>query len=671
MYKVIQNLVIIVSISLLSIFTLWDILTFSKPLPGGVTESVYVSNSQIDLRNELEEIANDNKVLLAKQIIVPSGTPKSGFSGDYKFEKIGHGKLPSIYPEEKNKKIITNSNNDTNYLIVGSALTAKSLATQLEASGNTVIPTKTDTRFSPIQDLITTYRIPVLIILISFSTVLLAENVSKIKKDGIVRLAGVSKIRLAFSPIFQDIKIFLGIFIVFSGMGTLYLLFIKQLWLAYLQSMVFTLFFGILTFIFIDLILSLFLFYFLQKQKIDLSIKGKNPMAEIMILIIIFQTVAILSSMNSISNVMNANTQVGLLQQAQKSWRANKQYYAPTFMGQMMSVLQNNPEQLKGFLIDLLKQPDALFSSSNALTVSEDQKTWNESISRYTYPASGQPYVNVFYANAKLLSNEKIKLPSRAEDRISHLRTGEYAILVPESQTSNYHQLTQKWSQIESEISPYLTKEPIEAIYATPKSIFGFSVMKNQFNNYSSVPNPLIIVYGSKTFEKGLPGQIAVNTMAYLSNGQILVTNRAAVKTLFEKYGLQKYEGSFFNGYQAVSAKLTDAENQRNLLFGVNILCLLSSLLLTSLLNSIYLYQNRRKFLIERLSGKSWLDIHSVYLAIIVTLTALISAIARVWLHVPIEALIVPIIYLLLVFALFAVQVRHHREANGLYLKGF
>lgn len=670
MYKILKNLVIILSISLLSIFTLWDILTFSTPLPGGVTESVYVSNSQINLTDELKKIANNNNVMLAKQIIVPNGTPKSGFSGDYKFEKFGSGKLPNIYPEEKNKEIIANSNNDTNYIIIGSGLTAKSLAKQLEIFGNVVIPTKTDTRFSPVQDLVTSYRIPVLIILISFSTLLLAENVSKIKKDGIIRLAGVNKIHLAFSSIFRDIKMFLGIFVVFSGIGTLYLLFINRLWLAYFESMLLTLFLGILIFFSIDLILSLFVFYILQKQKINLSTRGKNPMAEIMIIIIIFQAVAIFSSMNSISNVINANTQVKLLQQAKKSWKTNKQYYAPTFMGQVMSVMQKNPDQLKGFLIDLLNQPDALLSSSNALTVSDGQKTWNESISHYTYPISGQPYVNVFYTNAMLLSKEKIILSSKIEHKIFHLKAGEYGILVPESQKLNYSKLIQRWSQIESETAPYLTKKPVEATYSTPKSIFSFSVMKNQFNNYSSVPNPLMIVYGSKTFEKGTSRQIAVNAMAYLSNGQILVTNRDAVKKLYEKYSLQKYEGSFFNGYQAVSAKLAAAKNKRNLLVGVNILCLLSSLLLIALLNSIYLYQNRREFLVQRLAGKTWLDIHTIYLAVVMTLTALIAVIARVELHVPNEAFIVPVLYLLLVFLLFAVQVRREREANVLYLKG-
>ncbi|AYG01016.1 DUF1430 domain-containing protein [Lactococcus allomyrinae] len=223
---------------------------------------------------------------------------------------------------------------------------------------------------------------------------------------------------------------------------------------------------------------------------------------------------------------------------------------------------------------------------------------------------------------------------------------------------------------MENNLVPYLTKNPTVSLYSSSKPLFGFSVMHNQFNNYSSIPNPLIIVYSAKTFEKGDAKQVAINTSSYLSNGQILTTNREMVNQVFEKYHLQNDQGSFFNGYQVVSTNLATQINKRNLLFGVNILCLLSSLLLISLLNSIYLYQNRKTFLLQRLSGKSWLDIHMVYLAVVMMLTVGVSIIARLWLHVPNEALIVPVIYLLLVCVLFALQVYREREANVLYLKG-
>lgn len=59
-----------------------------------------------------------------------------------------------------------------------------------------------------------------------------------------------------------------------------------------------------------------------------------------------------------------------------------------------------------------------------------------------------------------------------------------------------------------------------------------------------------------------------------------------------------------------------------------------------------------------------------VYLAVVFTLTAVISGIARVWLHVPNEAFLVPIVYVGLVLILFVAQMNKEKAANVLYLKG-
>ncbi len=670
MYKVLKNIVIIFSMTLLTIFSIWDILTYSAPIPGGVVESVFIMNGKVGVVNQIQKIAEKSHVVIAKQIIAQSDNPQDGMMGNYVFQKLGKGTLPGIYPEEKNSQIIANSNDNTNYIIIGSGLTAKALANQLNAQGNLTVATETDSRLEPLQDLLRLYMVPLLIIAVTFCTLLLASYISQIKAMGIHRLSGESRFKLTFFGLLGGSKVTFFVFILSLLSGFIYFLLIDKLWTAYMESLALVLMFGTVILLLLNLIVTLSTFYFLQMQSINLAIKGKSPMGMMMIVIIAFQILALFASMNSISKVNEADKQVHLLQTAQKSWKSNQQYAAPTLLGQIALTAQTNKElqiHLKDFLLALLKEPSTVLAQSSELQNATNEEEYHKYMNNYVGSDTG--WTNTLYVNYTFLQKQKIKLPTIVKNKIKHLGTGNYAILIPNSQKSNVSTISYYWKSAQESMYPAISQTPIISTYQA-QSYFTYSVMKNQMNNYSSVVNPVIIVYSAESFQNENSKTVAPNFLAFLSQGSILVTNKKAVNKIFEKYNLQKYQGSFFNGYQAVTQRLNVEANQRNILLAVNILCLFSSLLLISLLNSIYLYQNRKEFLIQRLAGKSWLDIHMIYLAVVVILVALISFVARFWLHVPNEAFVVPAIYLLLVFSLFAVQVRRERRANVLYLKG-
>jgi putative ABC transport system permease protein len=265
--------------------------------------------------------------------------------------------------------------------------------------------------------------------------------------------------------------------------------------------------------------------------------------------------------------------------------------------------------------------------------------------------------------------------------RIENFKVGEYALLIPESQKSHYSQLVSAWADYTYNVENHQrTRKPIHALYSNTKPIFAYITNPNGANlNLSySVKEPIIFVCGAATFasdsadnplaETG--GNIWSEMDYYLTSGYVLTNDIEGVRALFEKYQLQRGMGSFYNGYTLVNIRLDNALNQRNLLISVNILSLLSSVLLITLLNSIYLYQNRREFLLQRLAGKSWFDIHSSYLSVLIVLTALVSLLAKYKLHAPVEAYVISVIYLVLIFLLFGIQVHRERQANILYLKG-
>lgn len=56
-------------------------------------------------------------------------------STEQAFEKIRQGKLPLIYKEEKDTKILKNTLDDTNYFIIGKGITANELVIELKKWG--------------------------------------------------------------------------------------------------------------------------------------------------------------------------------------------------------------------------------------------------------------------------------------------------------------------------------------------------------------------------------------------------------------------------------------------------------------------------------------------------------------------------------------------------------
>ncbi|MDR2976471.1 MAG: DUF1430 domain-containing protein [Streptococcaceae bacterium] len=671
MYRIIKDSLVFLSMALLLIFTIWNLTVFSEPLPGAVVENVYVQTSQANILQDLKKIAEEKHVIIAKRIFIPEGTPRDGFVGKYRFQKIGKGKLPDIYPEEKNPKILATRNNETIYIIIGSGINAKQLAALLNDKGNVAFGDRVDNRIDAVKTLLTDYRLPILTLLITFASLLLAEEVAKIKSDGIRRLAGVSRSKLAFSAAFNFAGFMLLVFLFLSLAGCAYMLLVHKFWGAYVQSLILTLFLGMVTFVLIDFFISVLVFYALQSQPINISIKGKAPLAIITAVIVIFQSTAIMISMFSVSEVNHAKEQVTLLHKAQKGWKNNQHYVAPTLAG---SVFKADRADLQKLFLGILSQKGSLLAYSTALSAVTTAKEWKMSQSHYMFEsdADKNPFFNVLYANLEYLKKENIKLSNQTMNKLTHFQAGEYAILVPESQKVNFQKISVFQAGSEKSVMRSLSTHPITALYQNSQPIFSYTIMRNQTNNYSFLQAPVIIVFDEKTFENASPEEVASNALSFLSGGKLLIPKQAEaqVNNLFAANHLQKYEGAYFNGYITITDKLITQMNQRNFLYVVNLFCLIASILLILLLNSIYFFQNRRSFLIQRLSGKSQAEIHLIYFSMVIVLVSGISLISYLWLHIPAEAFIVPIIYFVLVFSLFAVQLQHERKMKIQYIKG-
>lgn len=190
----------------------------------------------------------------------------------------------------------------------------------------TVFPVKTDMRLESINDLLDKYKLPLLGMLISFVALLLSESVSRIKGDGIKRLAGMRRYKLAFIDLLRDIKWLGLLFLISSGGRAFYLYMFGRFWIYYLEALVITLFLGMCVFLIINFLLSSLTFLILQNQKTNLSIKGERPVFVITLLIIIFQVIAIIVPMQSMTSVIHSEQQLSLLEAGQKILEKNKNY---------------------------------------------------------------------------------------------------------------------------------------------------------------------------------------------------------------------------------------------------------------------------------------------------------------------------------------------------------
>ena len=136
-----------------------------------------------------------------------------------------------------------------------------------------------------------------------------------------------------------------------------------------------------------------------------------------------------------------------------------------------------------------------------------------------------------------------------------------------------------------------------------------------------------------------------------------------------KKYDLELSIGAFANGYEEANQRLHTMQTKQTFLIGSTIVAIISSILLTYVLNVIYFYQNRRKFVIERLAGMKAQQIHATYLKVIVASSGLL--VLLVWLmHLPLVSFLVPVIYLLLSGLIFVWQANQAKEQQVQYLKG-
>lgn len=651
MYKKLEKILIILSVAMVVSLGTFIVIAKHKQMFAGADGGVLVLKAKTNIKEVMADIAKEKHVLIAKQIMVASTDGKQ--DNQPTFQKFGKGKLPHDFPEQKGKKYLENSGDDVYYFIFGKGIDAKTLSKRLNDLGNQTVLADTDWRFQGISAMLDLRLIiGTILFIISYIALLMAQVTANLKKQGIQRLSGMSGFVLAFSGIRQRLAFLFITASLLLGISSLILYMLNLKHAMYFGVLLFPVLFWVFVLVGVEVFVGGITYLFLQRQKINLVIKHRVPLGALMNMVLVLQLLALICLIFSFANVLNNHKEIQRLEHAQVAW-SKYDYIAPSSLAGSKDGYR---QQLSNFLLEANEKEEMLIVSDNFNNLSK--------IDQY-FPT---PHVeeNVLYVTYNYLEKVGIRLDSTLSEKLANMPDKTYGILIPETQSKQKKELVAAWSEkMNSYSDKPLGIEAISAIYQVPsKELFTFRMFGwTAVDNRSFIKNPLLIVVTPQTFDG------TDKVFSWISKGQVQFSDGPLTDALIKKHGLENSLGSFSNGKFAVANRLAGVRTQQFFMVVASIMALMSAVFLISLMNLIYLYQNRKKFAVACLAGKSLFEIHKHYLTQLLIMIGF-SVVMIFVTHLPALNLLIPFLFLGIILAVFIRQVYASKTASLATLKG-
>ncbi|QIW53456.1 DUF1430 domain-containing protein [Lactococcus raffinolactis] len=651
MYKKLEKILIILSVAMVVSLGTFIVIAKHKQMFAGADGGVLVLKAKTNIKEVMADIAKEKHVLIAKQIMVASTDGKQ--DNQPTFQKFGKGKLPHDFPEQKGKKYLENSGDDVYYFIFGKGIDAKTLSKRLNDLGNQTVLADTDWRFQGISAMLDLRLIiGTILFIISYIALLMAQVTANLKKQGIQRLSGMSGFVLAFSGIRQRLAFLFITASLLLGISSLILYMLNIKHAMYFGVLLFPVLFWVFVLVGVEVFVGGITYLFLQRQKINLVIKHRVPLGALMNMVLVLQLLALICLIFSFANVLNNHKEIQRLEHAQVAW-SKYDYIAPSSLAGSKDGYR---QQLSNFLLEANEKEEMLIVSDNFNNLSK--------IDQY-FPT---PHVeeNVLYVTYNYLEKVGIRLDSTLSEKLANMPDKTYGILIPETQSKQKKELVAAWSEkMNSYSDKPLGIEAISAIYQVPsKELFTFRMFGwTAVDNRSFIKNPLLIVVTPQTFDG------TDKVFSWISKGQVQFSDGPLTDALIKKHGLENSLGSFSNGKFAVANRLAGVRTQQFFMVVASIMALMSAVFLISLMNLIYLYQNRKKFAVACLAGKSLFEIHKHYLTKLLIMIGF-SVVMIFVTHLPALTLLIPFLFLGIILAVFIRQVYASKTASLATLKG-
>ncbi|WP_282799174.1 hypothetical protein [Lactococcus lactis] len=590
MYKKIKQLLFLVTIIGIAIIGLMFLENHQNEIFGGERKVVSVEQSNINLNKDLNAISTKSNALIAKRIVA---TRKSGIQNT--FYPIGIGKLPKYLPLQTDSKIIESSPNNTVYVIVKGNLTTQQLVKELNHLGNKATVFPTEHMFILITLLLSIPQglMILLVIIFAFISLILAEYISKIRTIGVKRLAGKGKHNLAFKGVSSDLLFLMSITIVSMIGIAIFLNILGFFTLECFLIVTVPVVFWVLLISGINFLMSYFFYYTLQHQPINLSLKGKAPMRIILILVVLIQSLSVISVIYSVFGINQEGLKVNILKKGNDEWKK----HSSTFQLSSLDDGNTNPslEYLKNkkiFYKELMNDPQNFIIRTNFDSISP--KKSEKRLLPDSYNTS-----NTLYVSNNFISTSGIKVSPEINEKISHLSPYENIVLIPKNSTLDYKQLSEAWEQKTNEESQTIAEmfhedksinvKTTSSTYSKGKQIFTYPIFNNGgqlISNESFSYYPIIIV--------GTPYSNAA-MMGNWWNARVSNSNRTL--KLIHKYHLEHSVGGLTNGLISILTKIKEIQTKQKMLIASTFIGMISSILLMILFNQIFFINTEKNFL--------------------------------------------------------------------------
>ncbi|MFV0556189.1 MAG: hypothetical protein ACK5LM_03670, partial [Lactovum sp.] len=577
-YRLLASLSVIAVIS----FSLFVILKEHTYMYSESRGEIVVIKARLDIEKDIEEIALEHDVLIAKQIIKRTTDGKT--DGQISFQRFGEGEFPDNWIEEKSQEIIKRSSDNVLYFILTDGLSSQELIDILnDKEGNKAVISKTSWLFVILGTLFQTPSIPLglFLILLALSSLIFAEKVSLLKQSGVERLSGLSNKRIAFKGV-KNIFIFNSSFaLLLSFVAYVYLVFNDLSDLTYLFYILKSAVIWLL-FLTLNNLFSTFLVYLVLKgQAIHQAIKGYVPVKLLSFLILFVQLLSIIGLVFSLSSILNSRAQINELEKAEIEWQKNPDWFSPSLLADF-GFGDFDQENLYNFFKEAQEKETVMIAVDN-LNYSQDEAL---------FPTHPYDVSNYLYVSPNLLVEQGIK----SELTGTKMSKDTVWILIPESHASEQEALVEAWTPnlISNSDEEGYQIEDLEltvqsALYDDTDPIFSYRILGglNQNNRvYSSSPVLLVLTPDSWAEKTNSASYFT----AWISQQQLIFSDPELTTELIEKYHLDNV-GSYNNGLYEVQSEIIKQQTSQIYLTLSALTAMATSLLLLSILNSIYFYQ--------------------------------------------------------------------------------
>lgn len=572
------------------------------------TVDLYYVNPEIDksdFEDDLQALAKQNDVIIAKRIVIPQK------SGEVKFyyKTFGDKEAPpyiNIAPDEVLK---INDDLAATYIIIGKALSQDELYNFLSTNGN---QTRKFGDGSSLDEVIVLFGYPAMffILVVSFFVILAISIINRLNetaKYGIKLISGQRKSMLLFKDFIDDlITVILALLmnvIIFGILFKVHNIFNEPIMRYFLTALVIYL----LGVVLVSLVVSFLFFAIIKYKNLMQIIKGRLPIKSIMAVLIVSQILSFLIVAYQVSSVSFSYPQIKTLETSASKWDEYPDLVNITF--NLNADTDSFDERFRrmqlwyDFLDNAYEDGKWVLAYSNiANYFGSDIEATRAKLDKY------DPDGNTIIVSNTYLEKEQVNHKTDYSD----LKYGEFGLILPEKLKANEESLVKIYEDYVNENfgGEGDFKAKVEYVSDNQKRfIFNTTIITDK----QYLIDPAIIVISPKSTGSSDRSLMFWNNM--IANFIFFDNYEYCHKTL-EDHNLIKWVSYIKNSRGDYYERLSD--EIRDIRFNIigSIFTILTSLLLFNSIVITYFKEFRKENFIKRISGLSFFGIHKRFIII-------------------------------------------------------